>query len=169
MPRKPTKTREQKLGEQAAGRNDVTPAVPVPEAPDSIISRTAPALHEVAALDATALRDMFNIDELEMRIGLLSRIVIEHSLRNAQLSPREKADIALRAITVLEGSKQEVTWRDELARKPKPITIEAYKRERQERETRLKKMLLRKKEVQVRVGEEALKAAGEKEPNDDGK
>ena len=157
MPYKPTKAAV-RASEKAAGVSDVAPARVMEEAPKSVLSRTSTIQDELDALDAKTY-DTVNLEEVEMRIGLASRIVIEHALRSreARLSPREKCDIALRAITVLEGSRQEITWRDELRKRPQRKTIAALADERKKVADRIIKAAARRKEVQIAQAEEALK------------
>lgn len=135
----------------------------VEEKPCSALSNTASVQEEFEAVNATGF-DLVNLNEIEMRIGLLSRIILEHSLRLqahemklAGMTQKDKADLALRAITVLEGQKSEVTWKEDLAKKPQKVTLEQYKREREEAEKTLKKILSRKKEVKLATAELALK------------
>lgn len=132
------------------------------EAPHSALSRTSTARDELDVLDAHTF-DTINLEELEMKIGLAARIILEHSLRSKGLPPKDKCDIALRAITVLEGSKQEVTWRDELRKKPRRVTMKAYEAERRKVAAELLKVATRNKEVQVVQAEEALRRMGEKD------
>lgn len=137
---------------------------PIPEAPDSALSRTAPFIEDVAIQGDL---NLVNLVEAEKRIGLLSRIILEASLRapRSTLTLREKADIALRAISVLEGSKQQVVWKEELLKKPTPKTVEQYEAERAQRERSLTDLLLRSKAIRAAQVEEVLKEMGEKEPS----
>ncbi len=135
---------------------------PVQEKPKSALSNTATIHEELEAVNATGF-DLVNLNEIEMRIGLLSRIILEHTMRLqahemklAGMTQKDKADLALRAITVLEGQKSEVTWKEDLARKPKKVTLEQYKKEREIAEKSLKKILSRKKEVKIASAELAL-------------
>jgi len=127
----------------------------IAEAPESVLSKTA-----TVAADAAALGDFeqVNLLELEKRIGLLTRIIIEAALRAPvfQMTLKDKADVALRAITVLEGSKQQIQWRDDMLRKPAPKSVEAYEEEMKQREARVMKLLMRRKEIQVRDAQLAL-------------
>lgn len=140
---------------------------PIPEAPDSSLSRTAPLIEDIAIQGDL---NLVNLVESEKRIGLLSRIILEASLRapRSTLTLREKADIALRAISVLEGSKAQVTWKEELLKKPTPKTVEQYEAERAQRERSLTDLLLRSKTIRAAQVEEALKELGEKDiPQDE--
>lgn len=136
--------------------NDLAPRTPCPEDPSSLLNQRSTTLDEQTALRSKDFH-LINIDDLEMRIGLISRIVIEHALRGKLLSPKDKCDVALRAISTLEGSKQEITWRDDLKKKPKTIDFEVYSKERALKEQKLEKILLRRKEVRVLQAENALK------------
>jgi len=134
----------------------------IAEKPSSALSNTATVQEELEAVNATGF-DLVNLNEIEMRIGLLSRIILEHTLRlqphEMQLSGitlKDKVDLSLRAITTLEGQKSEVTWKESLAKKPQRVTLEQYKKEREEAEETLKKILKRKKEVKLASAELAL-------------
>lgn len=150
--------------EAAVGSTDVAPPSALKEDPSSILSRTSTTLDEQDALASRTFATV-DINDLEMRIGLLARIILEHYLRSREMGAKEKCDVALRAITTLEGSKQEVTWRDELRKKPTKRSLEAYKRERADREERLKKILLRREEVRAAQAELALNSISKKDMN----
>jgi len=84
--------------------------------------------------------DTVNIYEVDKRVALLGRVIIEGALRSkGQMSLREKADIALRAIQCLEGlkSKSELWVRDST---PVPISVEELQDELTEREERLMRL-----------------------------
>lgn len=105
-----------------------------------------------------------DVVELDMRIAAASRRFLAWFLETTDIEMKkyaitagDKADKSIRCITALEGVKSEVTWRDELAKKPKNVSLEIYKKEREVAEERLKRILLRKKEVQITAAEEALK------------
>jgi len=152
------------------GSIDLAPRTPCEEDPTSLLNKRSTTLDEQVALRSKEFRTV-NIDDLEMRIGLMARIVLEHALRGNKLSPKDKCDVALRAISTLEGSKSEVVWRTELQKKPKTIDFELYSKERAIKEAKLEKILLRRKEVKVLQAEEALrelKKAESKEEKDDG-
>lgn len=160
-PRK-TKTRADQQAEQAVGRNDIAPPRDVPENPSSILSKTSTYYEELTALNAITF-DLVDLDDLEQRIGLRARIIIEYvmSLDHAELkmhgmSMKDKVDLALRSISTLEGSKQEVTWRETMAKKPRRVSVAALKREREQVEERLHKVLSRRAEVKKATAEDAL-------------
>jgi hypothetical protein len=144
---------------EAVGANDLAPPRPIPEAPDSILSKTSSVEDEQRELRAVNYSTV-NLEELEERIGLTARIVLEHALRydNRMVSPKDKCDIALRAITVLEGSRQEVTWRDARLKAPTRTSTAAIKAEKKRIGDQLMKAALRKKEIQVAQAEKALEA-----------
>ena len=155
------------LDEQASralvGAMDVAPATPVPGAPASILDATSTTLANQEALGGLHDLGLVNVIELEQRIGLLARIIIEAAMREPT-SLRDRAEIAVRAIQVLENARSTAPeWREALVKKAPPRAIEAYRAERTRVEERLKSILLRKKEVQVARAEEALRAIGAKE------
>jgi hypothetical protein len=139
------------------GKNspDLAPRTPVEEDPKSLLNQRSTTQDEQEALRSKDFRTI-NIDDLEMRIGLMARMVLEHYLRGKQLGPKDKCDIALRAISTLEGAKQEIVWRDELKKKPKTVDFELYAKERALKEQKLEKILLRRKEVKVLEAERAV-------------
>jgi len=154
--------KELEESKRLTGAGDVAKKTPIAEDPASILSKTSRTLDEQAALESRSF-GIVNLDELEMRIGLQARTILEYFLRltreemrDLRVSIKDKADVALRAITTLEGSKQEIRWQDEMRKKPRRVSMTAYKKEREEKEKRLKSMLLRKKEVQIKQAEEAL-------------
>lgn len=135
------------------------------EDPDSLLSKTSTTLDEQEALRAVTYNTV-DLADLEERIGLASRIIIEHALRvKGGMSAKDKCDIALRAITTLEGSKQEVVWRDKRLKAPSRKTTVALKAEKEKIADRLLKVAMRNKELQIAHAEVALKAMGE-EPSD---
>jgi hypothetical protein len=151
--------------QDAVGKGDKAPSVPVDEDESSILSKTSRVQDEVDAASAPRSQpeQVVDLELVEMRIGLSSRTVLEYFLRltrdemrEMRVSLKDKADVALRCVTVFEGSKQEISWQEKLRSKPKHVSLVAYKKERERKEKRLKGMLLRKKEVQVRQAEEAL-------------
>jgi hypothetical protein len=127
--------------QDAVGKGDKAPSVPVDEDESSILSKTSRVQDEVDAASAPRSQpeQVVDLELVEMRIGLSSRTVLEYF-----------------CVTVFEGSKQEISWQEKLRSKPKHVSLVAYKKERERKEKRLKGMLLRKKEVQVRQAEEAL-------------
>jgi len=147
---------------RALGSNDVAPSRALEEDPESLLNKTSTVLDEQEALRALTY-DTVNLEELEARIGLASRIILEHYLRCTKLAAKDKCDIALRAITTLEGSKQEVVWRDKMMKKPSRVGLDALKKEKEKVAAKLLKAALRKKEIQVSHAEAALKEMGEKE------
>lgn len=143
------------------GEGDVAPPRPLPEAPESLLSKTSTILDEQEALRAVTFNTV-NLAELEERIGLTARIILEHYLRTDKiLAPKDKCDIAIRAITTLEGSKQEVTWRDRRLKEPPRKALSALKAEKERIADKLMKAALRKKEIQVMQAEAALQAMGD--------
>lgn len=139
----------------------------VPEAPESVLSTTSPTLDEVEELGDTELR-LVSLYDVEKRIGLLARIILEAALRSrGQMSLKDKSDIALRAITVLEGSKQTVEWKQDMLKKPSPKSVEALEKEMKERQERLLKLLTRSKEVQVAEAQAALDAITKDEESEE--
>lgn len=143
-------------GRGELGSTDVAPPNPMPEAPNSLLSKTSTVLSEREALKLVTFESL-NLPELEERIGLAARIVIEHYLRSSGLAPKDKCDIALRAISTLEGSRQEVTWRDERMKKPATSSLVALKAEKEKIASQLIDAALRKKEVKLVEAEKALK------------
>jgi len=138
------------------GSMDVAARTPCDEDPKSLLNQRSTTLDEQLALGSKDF-PLVNIDDLEMRIGLMARMVLEHYLRSKSLSPKDRCDIALRAISTLEGSKTEIVWRDNLKKKPKTVDFEVYAKERLIKEAKLEKILLRRKEVKVLQAEEALR------------
>ncbi len=155
-------TRATKTQRRAVGQNDVADPRPMEEDPESLLSKTSTTLDEQEALRAVTYNTV-DLGDLEERIGLASRIIIEHTLRSrGGMSKKDKCDIALRAITTLEGSKQEVVWRDKRLKAPSRTTTVALKAEKEKVANRLIKVALRNKELQIAHAEEALKGMGEK-------
>lgn len=149
------------------GSMDVAPMQEVEEAKESVLSKTSPTLDEVEALGDTELR-LVSLYDVEKRIGLLARIILEAAMRSrGQMSLKDKADIALRSITVLEGSKQTVEWKQDMLKKPSPKSVEALEKEMKERQERLLKLLTRSKEVQVAEAQAALDAISKDEEDED--
>ena len=146
-------------------RGVTAPSRPVTEAPDSVLSRTPTLKDELQALDATSY-DLVNLEELEMKIGVIARIILEHTLRTGTLAPADKARIALESIRTLEGTKQ-VIWREDMLNKPKRKTIEALEKEKEKLTKNLLKVAMRKKEVQIHKAEVALKALKSDPPTDE--
>jgi hypothetical protein len=142
--------------------------LPAPTLPTLDPASVSPALAHTETFEdeVERLRDRdlstVNIYEVDKRVALLGRIIIEGALRSkGQMSLREKADIALRAIQCLEGlkSKSELWVRDST---PVPISVEELEDELSEREERLMRLAdswrSRKDAANAR---EALKALGE--------
>lgn len=128
-------------------RKPAAPAAHVPDAPaDSVLHRTAPYLDEVAALASVELRT-FNVIECDRRIALLSRFVLEAALRDSMISRKDRADLALRAISALEGSKVRHLWQmdDEIV----PIDVEAYDAELRAVESELMRLTTIKNQKQA--------------------
>ena len=160
MPRKPKLSEEERRelanSKRAVGVSDYAPPSPLEEDPDSLISKTSTTLEEQEALRALTF-DTVDLAELEERIGIVARIVLEHYLRKPNmLGAKDKCDVALRAITTLEGSRQEVTWRDERLKKPKKVTMTAFKAEKEKAAEKLLKVAMRKKEIELKQAEMAL-------------
>lgn len=97
-------------------RKGVKPPAGVPKEPptgvdtsDSLLAHTAPTLKMVKELtdgDVTQFMDVVNINEVEKRTTLLARLIIEDVLWHAEgLTKKERADIAMKAIATLEGTK----------------------------------------------------------------
>ena len=138
------------------------PAAPASEVkaapPDSCLQRTAPYLDEAAALDSVNL-DTFNVVEVDRRLSLLSRFILEKVLREGRLPNKDMADLALRTINTLEGSKvrSELWVRDDEA--PIPIDVEAYENELVKVEGEIR--ALAEKREGKKVADKALEAMGE--------
>lgn len=127
------------------------------EAPGSGLSKLTTIADDLKGLDAVTYETV-NLQELEMRIGLAARIILEHTLRSPGLNPKDKCDIALRAITVLEGTKSEVTWRTELMRRPARKDTAILAQEKEVIAAKLIKAAMRRKEIQISQAEMALSA-----------
>jgi hypothetical protein len=151
------KERERALAQSRSAivKPTTAPANPLPEDPDSLLSKTATVLNEQEALRAVNFNTI-NLEELEERIGLAARIVIEHYLRSAKLSPKDKCDIALRAVSTFEGSKQEVVWRDKRMRAPSKTTLLALRKEKEAITQKLLNAATRNKEIEVADAEVAV-------------
>lgn len=132
---------------------------------DSVINRTAPYLDEVATLDSRTL-ESFNVLEVDRRIALLSRMVLESALRAdpAHIPLKDRADLALRAINTLEGARSRSDlWKKEESA-PVPIDVEAYEVEVKETEQRMEKLLARSKQRATKKhADKALEVMGEEE------
>ncbi|MCP3907332.1 MAG: hypothetical protein GY712_04875 [Oceanicoccus sp.] len=119
----------------------VTPANIPPSPPTSIdpagtiFQHTAPIIDDITAgevdqKDLSRFIDEVDLTEMEKRITLLSRMVLEDALwKKDGLSVKERADLALNAIKVFEGTKTTLWTRDD-DMKDKPKDKEAYDRER---------------------------------------
>lgn len=109
------------------------------EDPNSVLSKY-PTYEEELDKKYAEISDIPVID-VDRRIALIARIVLERALRSSgEMSRKDKADIALRAISTLEGikSKSEMWVHDE---QKKTVTIEEYEKERQAVEKRIKALL----------------------------
>lgn len=163
-------TKKKTASEKALGMCDVAPPRTMEEDPDGLLSKTSTTQDEQRALDAKTY-ELADLAELEERIGIASRIVLEHALRipcrESGMTSKEKCDIALKAISTLEGTKQEVVWRERRMKKPTRVTVDALKKEKERVADRLMKVALRKKEVQLRQAEEALAHITEDDPEDE--
>jgi hypothetical protein len=135
-------------------REQAAPAKKVPNAPrDSCLHRTAPYEDEAAALDAIDL-NTFNVIEVDRRLSLLSRFAVEAFLRDPRATRKDKADIGLRAINTLEGSKvRSELWLKE-TEGPIPIDVETYEAELIKVEQEIKELAAHKK--QKEAAEKAL-------------
>lgn len=123
-------------------RPQAAPPVPVGDAPPtSCLHKTAPYEDEVDALDSYDFAT-FNVLEVDRRIALLARIVLEAALRDKSMSRKDKADLALRAINTLEGTKSQLWVKD--ASKPIPIDVDTYEREMIAVEAEIKKLAARR-------------------------
>ena len=131
---------------------------PVPDAPaDSCVNRTAPYEDEMQALNSINL-NTFNVIEVDRRIALLARIVLEGALRDPMITRKDKADLALRAISTLEGSRARTELWIKEEKGPIPIDVEAYDVEVERATATIKELAARKAK---RLRDKALKVIGE--------
>lgn len=131
----------------------------MPEAPvDSIVNKVPAYTDPLEGIDEMDLATV-HIVEVDRRLALMGRFVLEAALRSkGQMSLKDKADIAIRTINVVEGAKQRVElWARDEAREV-PRTVEQYERERQEAEGRLR-MLLERKSTLAAPKKDAIEAA----------
>lgn len=134
--------------------------VVMPEAPaDSIVNDQPDPLDQIDSIDFDAV----HIVEVDRKLALMGRFVLEAALKSkGQMSLKDKADIAIRTINVVEGAKQRVElWARDMEREV-PKTVEQYERERQEAEARLR-MLLERKSTLKQVAEAAIDVVGDGE------
>ena len=114
---------------------------------DSILVSSVPTLAQLEGKvqgDLSKFLDVVDIIELEKRITLLSRLIIEDSLWNKDgLSKKDRIDAAFKAITVIEGSKTTLWTRDERD-KGVPKTQVEYAKEKERMEERVRALLSKK-------------------------
>ena len=118
---------------------------PMPEAPtNSVINKQESYLDKLERVDDMDFETVHILD-IDRRLALISRFILEAALRSTgQLTLKDKADIAIRAINVVEGAKQRVElWQRDMERET-PRTVEQYEAERQATEARLRMLLERK-------------------------
>lgn len=119
---------------------------PLPEAPArSAVNQPAETYTDPTdGIDGVDL-DKVHIIEIDRRLALMGRLVLEAALRSRdRMSLKDKADIAIRTINVVEGAKQRVElWARDMEREV-PKTVEQYEAERQAVEARLRMLLERK-------------------------
>ncbi len=121
--------KQEKIPQEAI--RQIKPDIVAKDPPDvapknSILQHAAPTLDDVDALtggDLENMLDIVDIDTVEKRITLLSRLVIEKMLWNKSitingvqinaLTAKERADLAIKAIQTLEGTKKTLWVKDE--------------------------------------------------------
>jgi len=148
MPKKPTSIESQAV----APPSGVLVEPPV-DVGDTILNHSCPTLHNIEHLkqeDLSLLLESADIKTLEQRITLLSRVILEASLWNPTgLTKKERADLALNAIRLFEGTKNTLWVQDEGEAKM-PKTMEVLKNEKQAIELRVMTLLEKNKDVQKR-------------------
>lgn len=126
---------------------------------DTILNHTAPTLDMVAHVtqnDLTKVIEVVDVVELDKRITLLARLIIEDSLWNSVgLTKKERADIAFNAIKTIEGTKTTLWTRDDRD-KNLPRTQEQYEKELRDTETRVRALLAKKKGASTELADAAL-------------
>lgn len=116
----------------------------VEDAPSSAISAYPTYEDELSAANGDL--DTVNIIEVDRRLALLARIILEGVMREGRgvMSPKDRGDLALRTISTLEGVKARTElWVRESDVASLPRTMEELERETREVEARLRKLLER--------------------------
>lgn len=147
------------------------PAAGVPASPpeldpeyikNSIFNEAAPTLDEVDHLEqkhASILIPSVNPEELERRITLIARMVIEDALwKKGTMSVKEKADLALNAIRTFEGSKSKL-WVEDPNERNIPKNREAMEAEKKRIERRVQELYKQKLSASKQDAEDALEVA----------
>lgn len=166
MPRKRTSTPTSCVlnGREIPVETASTPPPPLSTTPENSLLRSSSG-YAADIREGRIELSQVDLFEIEKRVGLLSRVVIEAALLGPMLSVKEKADIALRAITVLEGSKQQVEWRTDMLRKEPSKNALEVEAEMKQREERLMRILTRRKQLQIAQAEAAIIAAQQVKAN----
>jgi len=118
--------------------------------PNSILQHTAPTFDDVHALtggDLSQVMAIVEMEEVEKRITLISRLIIEKALWNKDkvMTMKERADLAIKAIATIEGTKNRLWVKDEDEAMPR--SEEAIQAEIDASTARLQKILSEEKRL----------------------
>jgi len=126
-----------------AGKN--TPKASKPKKAEEETSLdNIPTLKEEIEKKYLALKQV-DIVEVDQRLALLARVNLESILKNPNMSDEKLADLSLRTISTIEGSKskQELWVKDETKKPTK--TMEEVKQDIEKTEARLMDLFTRKR------------------------
>jgi hypothetical protein len=118
--------------------------------PNSILQYTAPTYDDVHKLtdgDLSQVMNVVEMEEVERRITLIARLIIEKALWNKDkvMSMKERADLAIKAIATIEGTKNRLWIRDDAETMPR--SEEELQAEIDASTKRLKKILNEEKRL----------------------
>lgn len=122
--------------------------------PNSILQHTAPTFDDVEVLtggDLSQVMAVVEMEEVEKRITLISRLIIEKALwnQNKVMTMKERADLAIKAIATIEGTKNRLWVRDEDETMPR--SEEAIQAEIDASTERLEKVLSEEKRLKLKA------------------
>lgn len=145
------------------------PATPLDVPQETILKKGAPKLIELDAApdpwgSVSAMAATFNyedeLENVERRIGLISRYIIEASLWDAVgMSKKERFDAALGSIKTLEGSKANIKTQDVGAGKNVPHTQKQLDEEKSAVSSRLRRLIKEKDRIddpQIKIAADQL-------------